>query len=82
MKNWFPYLITWERGILSTLPCSKITFFFLIAQSLKDVDNCEGVLPEGESSKARKTPEVDVAPDVDEDEGIEEEEEEYLGMVL
>lgn len=57
-------------------------FFFLIAQSLKDVDDCEGVLPEGESSKARKTPdtEVDVAPDGDEDEGIEEEEEECLGM--
>ncbi|XP_030802815.1 LOW QUALITY PROTEIN: Werner syndrome ATP-dependent helicase [Camarhynchus parvulus] len=51
-------------------------------KSLKDVDDCEGVLPEGESSKARKTPEVDVAPDGDEDEGIEEEEEEYLDPLL
>ncbi|XP_054148980.1 bifunctional 3'-5' exonuclease/ATP-dependent helicase WRN isoform X1 [Melozone crissalis] len=51
-------------------------------KSLKDVDDCEGVLPEGESSKARKTPEVDVAPDGDEDEGVEEEEEEYLDPLL
>ncbi|NXB87953.1 WRN helicase, partial [Vidua chalybeata] len=53
-------------------------------KSLKDVDGCEGVLHEGESSKARKTPdtEVDVAPDGDEDEGIEEEEEEYLDPLL
>uniref|UniRef100_A0A8D2MQS0 DNA 3'-5' helicase n=1 Tax=Zonotrichia albicollis TaxID=44394 RepID=A0A8D2MQS0_ZONAL len=51
-------------------------------KSLKDVDDCEGVLPEGESSKARKTPEVDVAPDSDEDEGVEEEEEEYLDPLL
>ncbi|NXD30187.1 WRN helicase, partial [Spelaeornis formosus] len=48
-------------------------------KSLKDVDDCEGVLPEGESSKTRKTPdtELDVAPDGDEDEGIEEEEEDF-----
>ncbi|NXX29520.1 WRN helicase, partial [Nicator chloris] len=53
-------------------------------KSLKDVDGCEGVLPEGESSKAWKTPstEVDVAPDGDEDEGIEEEEEEYFDPLL
>nr|XP_041571975.1 Werner syndrome ATP-dependent helicase isoform X4 [Taeniopygia guttata] len=53
-------------------------------KSLKDVDDCEGVLPEGESSKARKTPdtEVDVAADGDEDEGIEEEEEECLDPLL
>ncbi|NXW74399.1 WRN helicase, partial [Hirundo rustica] len=53
-------------------------------KSLKDVDDCEGALPEGESSKARKTPntEVDVAPDGDEDEGIEEEEEEYFDPLL
>ncbi|NWT75808.1 WRN helicase, partial [Prunella himalayana] len=53
-------------------------------KSLEDVGDCEGVLPEGESSKARETPstEVDVAPDGDEDEGIEEEEEEYLDPLL
>ncbi|KAF2983289.1 hypothetical protein EK904_013527 [Melospiza melodia maxima] len=51
-------------------------------KSLKDVDDCEGVLPEGESSKARKSPEVDVTPDGDEDEGVEEEEEEYLDPLL
>ncbi|NWW82847.1 WRN helicase, partial [Climacteris rufus] len=53
-------------------------------KSLKDVDDCEGVLPERESSKARKTPdtEVDLAPDADEDEGIEEEEEEYFDPLL
>ncbi|NXO62484.1 WRN helicase, partial [Phainopepla nitens] len=53
-------------------------------KSLKDVDDCGGVLPEGESSKARKTldTEVDVAPDGDEDEGIEEEEEEYFDPLL
>ncbi|NXS22189.1 WRN helicase, partial [Mystacornis crossleyi] len=52
-------------------------------KSLEDVDDCE-VLPEGESSKARKTPdtEVDVAPDGDEDEGIEEEDEEYFDPLL
>ncbi|NXA62965.1 WRN helicase, partial [Mohoua ochrocephala] len=52
-------------------------------KSLEDVDDCEGVLPEGESSKAGKTPdmEVDVAPDGDEDEGIEEEEE-YFDPLL
>ncbi|NXD02247.1 WRN helicase, partial [Certhia familiaris] len=53
-------------------------------KSLEDVDDCEGVLPEGESNKAQKTPdtEVDVAPDGDEDEGIEEEEEEYFDPLL
>ncbi|XP_023782248.1 Werner syndrome ATP-dependent helicase [Cyanistes caeruleus] len=53
-------------------------------KSLKDVDDCEGVLPEGESSKGCKTPDtgVDVAPDGDEDEGIEEEEEEYFDPLL
>uniref|UniRef100_A0A8C3V3I1 DNA 3'-5' helicase n=1 Tax=Catharus ustulatus TaxID=91951 RepID=A0A8C3V3I1_CATUS len=53
-------------------------------KSLKDVDGCQGVLPEGESSKAWKASdtEVDVAPDGDEDEGIEEEEEEYFDPLL
>ncbi|NXE99238.1 WRN helicase, partial [Menura novaehollandiae] len=53
-------------------------------KSLEDVDDCEGVLPEKESRNARKTPdaEVDVAPDGDEDEGIEEEEEEYFDPLL
>ncbi|NXU96717.1 WRN helicase, partial [Cettia cetti] len=53
-------------------------------KSLKDVDDCEAALPEGESSKSQKTPntEVDVAPDGDEDEGIEEEEEEYFDPLL
>ncbi|XP_027655510.1 bifunctional 3'-5' exonuclease/ATP-dependent helicase WRN isoform X2 [Falco biarmicus] len=46
-------------------------------KSLKDVDYSEGALTERESNKARKTPdaELNVAPDDDEDEGIEEEEE-------
>ncbi|KAJ7418856.1 Werner syndrome ATP-dependent helicase like protein [Willisornis vidua] len=50
-------------------------------KSLHDVDDSEGVVPESESTKARKTPdtEVTVAADGDEDEGIEEEEEEYFG---
>uniref|UniRef100_A0A8C3Y7Y6 ATP-dependent DNA helicase n=1 Tax=Catharus ustulatus TaxID=91951 RepID=A0A8C3Y7Y6_CATUS len=62
----------------------QTNFFFLISQSLKDVDGCQGVLPEGESSKAWKASdtEVDVAPDGDEDEGIEEEEEEYFDPLL
>ncbi|NXP60258.1 WRN helicase, partial [Chloropsis cyanopogon] len=53
-------------------------------KSLKDVDDGEGVLHEGESSKARQTPdtEVDVAPDGDEDEGVEEEVEEYFDPLL
>lgn len=53
-------------------------------KSLNDVDDCEGVPPEEGSSKARKTPdtEVDVAPDGDEDEGIEEEEEECFDPLL
>lgn len=54
----------------------------MISQSLEDVDDCEGVLTEGESNKARKSPdrELNVAPGGEEDEGIEEEEEECLGM--
>ncbi|NWR52507.1 WRN helicase, partial [Regulus satrapa] len=50
-------------------------------KSLKDVDDSE---EGGESSKARKTPdtEADVAADGDEDEGIEEEEEEYIDPLL
>ncbi|KAL2304633.1 hypothetical protein Nmel_006584 [Mimus melanotis] len=53
-------------------------------KSLIDVDGCDRVSPEGESSKARKTPdtEVDVASDGDEDEGIEEEEDEYFDPLL
>ncbi|XP_071411477.1 bifunctional 3'-5' exonuclease/ATP-dependent helicase WRN isoform X2 [Pithys albifrons albifrons] len=53
-------------------------------KSLHDVDDSEGVVPESESTKARKTPdtEVTVAPDGDEDEGIEEEEEEYFDPLL
>lgn len=51
-------------------------------QSLEDVDNSKGALAEGESSKARKTPdtELDAVLDAEEDEGIEEEEEEHMGM--
>ncbi|NXK08506.1 WRN helicase, partial [Herpetotheres cachinnans] len=53
-------------------------------KSLKDVDCSEGVLTERESNKARKTPdtELNIAPDGDEDEGIEEEEEECLDPLL
>ncbi|XP_027762287.1 Werner syndrome ATP-dependent helicase [Empidonax traillii] len=53
-------------------------------KSLDDVDYSEGVVPERESPKARRTPdtEVNVAPDGDEDEGIEEEEEEYYDPLL
>ncbi|XP_040980768.1 Werner syndrome ATP-dependent helicase isoform X3 [Aquila chrysaetos chrysaetos] len=53
-------------------------------KSLEDVDDCEGVLTEGESDKARKTPdtELNVAPGGEEDEGIEEEEEECLDPLL
>ncbi|KFQ16748.1 Werner syndrome ATP-dependent helicase, partial [Merops nubicus] len=52
-------------------------------KSLEDVDNSRGVLSERESSKARKTPdaELNVVPD-DQDEGVEEEEEEYLDPLL
>uniref|UniRef100_A0A8C9EK05 DNA 3'-5' helicase n=1 Tax=Pavo cristatus TaxID=9049 RepID=A0A8C9EK05_PAVCR len=47
-------------------------------KSLEDVDNSKEVLAERESSKGRKTPdaELNVAPDGDEDEVVEEEEEE------
>ncbi|NXK47555.1 WRN helicase, partial [Chauna torquata] len=53
-------------------------------KSLEDVDNSKGVLTEREPSKARKTPdtELNVAPDGDEDEGIEEEEEECWDPLL
>ncbi|KAM6072825.1 bifunctional 3'-5' exonuclease/ATP-dependent helicase WRN isoform 3-T4 [Theristicus caerulescens] len=49
-------------------------------KSLEGVDDSKAVLTESESSKARKTPdtELNVTPDGDEDEGIEEEEEECL----
>lgn len=76
-----PYIILAQMCILSTLSCSEIIFFLLISQSVEDVDDYEGVLTERESNKDRKTPdtELNVALD-DEDEGIEEEEEECLGM--
>ncbi|NXW24710.1 WRN helicase, partial [Circaetus pectoralis] len=53
-------------------------------KSLEDVDDCEEVLTEGESNKARKTPdtELNIAPGGEEDEGIEEEEEECLDPLL
>ncbi|KAM6206433.1 bifunctional 3'-5' exonuclease/ATP-dependent helicase WRN isoform 4-T5 [Sarcoramphus papa] len=53
-------------------------------KSLENVDDSDGVLNERESNKARKTPdtELNLAPDGDEDEGIEEEEEERLDPLL
>ncbi|NXY90046.1 WRN helicase, partial [Alcedo cyanopectus] len=47
-------------------------------KSLEDVDDSKGVVAEKEANRGRKTPdtEMDVAPEGDEDEGIEEEEEE------
>ncbi|KFV44596.1 Werner syndrome ATP-dependent helicase, partial [Tyto alba] len=53
-------------------------------KSLEDVDKSKGVLTERESDKARKTPdtELNILPDGDEDEGIEEEEEERLDPLL
>ncbi|KFW81587.1 Werner syndrome ATP-dependent helicase, partial [Manacus vitellinus] len=53
-------------------------------KSLDDVDDSKGVVPERGSTKARKTPdtEVNVAPDGDEEEGIEEEEEEHFDPLL
>ncbi|NXK00145.1 WRN helicase, partial [Corythaixoides concolor] len=53
-------------------------------KSLQDVDDCKEVKPESESNKARRTPDVElnVTPDGDEDEGIEEEEEECLDPLL
>ncbi|KAM9236505.1 bifunctional 3'-5' exonuclease/ATP-dependent helicase WRN isoform 2-T2 [Leptosomus discolor] len=53
-------------------------------KSLEDVDDAKGVLTEGESDEARKTPdaELNVTADGDEDEGIEEEEEECLDPLL
>ncbi|KAM9192793.1 bifunctional 3'-5' exonuclease/ATP-dependent helicase WRN isoform 1-T1 [Mergus octosetaceus] len=54
-------------------------------KSLEDVDKSKGILTENESSRARKTPDVpelNVAPDGDEDEGIEEEEEECWDPLL
>ncbi|XP_075276957.1 bifunctional 3'-5' exonuclease/ATP-dependent helicase WRN isoform X3 [Opisthocomus hoazin] len=49
-------------------------------KSLEGVHDSEGVVTERESNKARKTPdtELNVAPDGEEDEGVEEEEEECL----
>ncbi|XP_021253034.1 Werner syndrome ATP-dependent helicase isoform X2 [Numida meleagris] len=53
-------------------------------KSLEDVDNSKEVLTETESSKSRKTPdtELNIAPDGDEDEVIEEEEEERWDPLL
>uniref|UniRef100_A0A8B9MZL9 DNA 3'-5' helicase n=1 Tax=Accipiter nisus TaxID=211598 RepID=A0A8B9MZL9_9AVES len=53
-------------------------------KSLEDVDDCEGFLTEGESNKARKSPdrELNIAPGGEEDEGVEEEEEECLDPLL
>lgn len=53
-------------------------------KSLEDVDNSKEVPTERESSKARKTPdtELNVAPDGDEDEVIEEDEEECWDPLL
>lgn len=65
--------ITWDLSF----SCSR-SIFLLVLQSLEDVDNSKGALTEGESSKARKTPDTEL--DAEEDEGIEEEEEERLGM--
>ncbi|XP_075607037.1 bifunctional 3'-5' exonuclease/ATP-dependent helicase WRN isoform X1 [Balearica regulorum gibbericeps] len=53
-------------------------------KSLEDVDDYKEGLTERESNKARKTPDTEpnVAPDGDEDEGIEEEEEESWDPLL
>ncbi|KFP84559.1 Werner syndrome ATP-dependent helicase, partial [Acanthisitta chloris] len=53
-------------------------------KSLEDVDDSEGAATERESTKDRRTPDTDVnvVPDGDEDEGIEEEEEEYFDPSL
>ncbi|XP_072190502.1 bifunctional 3'-5' exonuclease/ATP-dependent helicase WRN isoform X4 [Excalfactoria chinensis] len=53
-------------------------------KSLEDVDNSKEVLTKREATKARKTPdaELNVAPDGDEDEVIEEEEKECLDPLL
>lgn len=69
--------VTWDLSF----SCSR-SIFLLVLQSLEDVDNSKGALAEGESSKARKTPdtELDAVLDAEEDEGIEEEEEEHMGM--
>lgn len=69
--------VTWDLSF----SCSR-SIFLLVLQSLEDVDNSKGALTEGESSKARKTPdtELNAVLDAEEDEGIEEEEEEHLGM--
>ncbi|XP_051475419.1 bifunctional 3'-5' exonuclease/ATP-dependent helicase WRN isoform X2 [Apus apus] len=52
-------------------------------KSLAGVDDSKGVLTESESNEARKTPdtELNIVPDGDED-GVEEEEEEYLDPSL
>ncbi|KAM6429635.1 bifunctional 3'-5' exonuclease/ATP-dependent helicase WRN isoform 1-T2 [Rhynochetos jubatus] len=53
-------------------------------KSLEDVDDSKRVLTEREPDKARKSPdtELNVVPNGDEDEGIEEEEEECLDPLL
>ncbi|XP_064366354.1 bifunctional 3'-5' exonuclease/ATP-dependent helicase WRN isoform X4 [Dromaius novaehollandiae] len=53
-------------------------------KSLADVDNSKVVLADGESNKTGKTSDtkLNLAPDVDEDEGIEEEEEESWDPLL
>ncbi|NWX43995.1 WRN helicase, partial [Steatornis caripensis] len=53
-------------------------------KSLDDVNDSEGVVTEKDCNQARKTPdtELNVVPDGDEDEGIEEEEEECLDPML
>lgn len=55
--------------------------FLLVSQSLEGVDD-SGLSAEGEANKDRKTPDTDlnIAPDADEDEGVEEEKEECWGM--
>ncbi|KAM9030389.1 bifunctional 3'-5' exonuclease/ATP-dependent helicase WRN isoform 1-T1 [Ara ararauna] len=53
-------------------------------KSLEDVDDAEGALSGRESNKARRSPdtELNISPDGDEDEGVEEEEEECLDPLL
>lgn len=58
------------------LPFHILNFWI---QSLEDVDNSKEILTEMESRKTPDT-ELNVAPDEDEDEVIEEEEEKCWGM--
>ncbi|XP_009865444.1 PREDICTED: Werner syndrome ATP-dependent helicase, partial [Apaloderma vittatum] len=53
-------------------------------KSLEDLDDSKGVVMETEANNTRKTPdsELNIIPDGDEDEGIEEEEEECLDPLL